>query len=66
MRKFLSDVNWLGLANLNEMQYSPYLCNEFYSSILLKKSEFNLIVNFDIENIYMFFDKRERELTPSL
>ena len=53
LKKYLNDVDWLGLANLSEMH------------ILLKKSESNLIVHFDNKNIYTLFDRREQELTPS-
>ena len=64
LRKYLSDVDWLGLVKLGEMHYGSYFCNEFYSGILLKKSESNMIVHFNSENIYTFFDGRERELIP--
>ena len=39
LRKYLNDVNWLGLANLNEMYYSHHVYNEFYFGILLKKND---------------------------
>ena len=65
VEKLLKNMDWLGLTNLSEIHYSPHLVNEFYSGILLKKSESSIIVNFDDEVIYTFFDGRERELTAT-
>ena len=57
MKKYLSDVGWLGLV-------SPHLNSEFYDGILLKKSE-STMHKWDTNNIYTFFDGKEQLLTPT-
>ena len=65
VKKFLEDIDWLNLANLPKMNFSPQLVNEFYYRIVLKKNEFDDIVLFDDEVIYTFFDGKECILTKN-
>ena len=51
------------LANLPEMNFSPYLVNQFYSRIVIKESEYDNVVLYDEDVIYTFFYGKKRILT---
>ena len=40
LETLLTNMDWIGLANMTENKYSIHLVNEFYSGILVKKNEF--------------------------
>ena len=42
LKTFLTNMDWIGLANITEDKYSTHLVNEFFSGILVKKSDLNL------------------------
>ena len=54
---------WLVLADLFEMHFCPQLVNEFYSRIVLKKSELDNVVLYDEDTIHTFFDGKKHTLT---
>ena len=39
MKKFIENMSWMGITNLDEKHYSPMLVNEFYSGLLLRSTE---------------------------
>ena len=42
LKTLLTNIDWIRLANMTEDKYSTHLVNEFYSGILVKKSDLNL------------------------
>ena len=42
LKTLLMNMDWIGLANITENQYSTHLVNKFYSGILVKKSDLNM------------------------
>ena len=51
-------MDWIGLANMTENKYSTHLVNEFYSDILVKKSDLNLPI-WDPDLLYTYFNDRD-------
>ena len=44
MKKFIENMSWMGIANLDEKHYSPMLVNEFYSGLLLRSTELRTLL----------------------
>ena len=49
---------WIRLANITEDKYSTHLVNEFYSNILVKRSDVNLPM-WDSDLLYTHFNDRD-------
>ena len=65
MKKFIENMSWIGIANLDEKHYSPVLVNEFYSGLLLRSNEYEDPPRFNPEVLYTFIDGHERIITES-
>ena len=58
LKSLLTNMDWIGLANITEDKYSTHLVNEFYSGILVKKSDLNLPM-WNPELLYTHFNDRD-------
>ena len=58
LKNLLTNMDWIGLANITEDKYSTHLVNEFYSGILVKKSDLNLPM-WDPDLLYTHFNDRD-------
>ena len=58
LKTFLTNMDWIGLANITEDKYSTHLVNEFFSGILVKKSDLNLPM-WDPDLLYTHFNDRD-------
>ena len=63
MKKFIENMSWMGISNLDEKHYSPMLVNEFYSGLLLRSTEYENPSRFNSEVLYTFIDEHERIIT---
>ena len=63
MKKFIENMSWMGIVNLDEKHYSPMLVNEFYSGLLLRSNECENPPRFNPEVLYTFIDGHERIIT---
>ena len=51
-------MDWIRLASMTENKYSTHLVNEFYSGILVKKSDLNLSL-WNPDLLYTHFNDRD-------
>ena len=58
LKTLLKNMDWIGLTNMTENKYSTHLVNEFYSSILVKKSDLNLPM-WNLNLLYTHFNDRD-------
>ena len=58
LKTFLTNMDWIGLANITEDKYRTHLVNEFYSGILVKRSDLNLPM-WDPDLLYTDFNDRD-------
>ena len=65
VKKYIENMNWMGIANLDEKCYSPMLVNVFYSGLLLRSDEYENPFTFNHETLYTFIDGHERIITES-
>ena len=65
VKKFIENMSWIGIANLDEKCYSPMLVNEFYSGLLLRSDEYENPPRFNPEVLYTFINGYERIITKS-
>ena len=61
LKTLLTNMDWIGLANMTENKYSTHLVNEFYSSILVKKSDLSLPM-WNPDLLYTHFNDRNFDL----
>ena len=58
LKTLLTNMDWIGLANMTENNYSTHLVNEFYSGNLVKKSDLNLRM-WNPDLLYTHFNDRD-------
>ena len=63
MQKFIENMSWMGIANLDEKYYSLMLVNEFYLGLLLQSNKYEDPPRFNPEVLYTFIDGHERIIT---
>ena len=65
MKKFIENMSWMGIANLDEKYYNLMLVNEFYLGLLLQSNKYEDPHRFNSEVLYTFIDGHERTITES-
>ena len=65
VKKYIENMSWMGIANLDEKCYSPMLVNEFYSRLLLRSNEYENPLKFNLEVLYTFINRHEKIITES-
>ena len=65
VKKFIENMSWMGIANLDEKCYSPMLVNEFYTGLLLRSDEYENPHRFNPEVLYTFIDGHKKIITES-
>ena len=63
VKKYIENMGWMVIANLDEKCYSPMLVNEFYSGLLLRSDEYENPPTFNHLALYTFIDGSERIIT---
>ena len=65
VKKYIENMSWMGIANLDEKCYSPILVNEFYSGLLLRSNEYENPSSFNLKVLYTFINGLEKIITES-
>ena len=65
VKKYIENMSWMGIANLDEKCYSPMLVNEFYFGLLLRSNEYENPPKFNPEVLYNFINGHEKIITES-
>ena len=63
VKKYIENMNWMRIANLDEKCYSLMLVNKFYSGLLLRFDKYENLPRFNLEVLYSFIDGHERMIT---
>ena len=61
LKTLLTNMDWIGLANITKDKYSTHLMNGFYSGILVKRNDLNLPM-WDPDLLYTHFNDRDFDL----